>query len=222
METFGDDEDFIRRFYDSFGGEVFTHYDGDVLAGMVNRVPIKYGDHNGGYIYAACTRPEYRGKGIFRKLMTEAESGMDFMMLIPAEPDLYGMYRGLGYNGTGYSIFPCEADTDVFTTPFGGDFKELYRIYLDNLGETDFIKPYDIFVLSMDYFAEKGMIYADGDNGFMIYETNGKNIINIYDIHCKNYVLCDTINAHESGVYKILDKSLVMPEKMKVNMFMEV
>jgi Acetyltransferases len=220
MEIFGDSEDFIRRFYDSFGGDVFTEYDGDTLIGMVNRVPIRYGRHDGGYIYAACTRPEYRGCGIFRRLITEAETGMDFMMLIPAEPDLYAMYRKLGYNGTGYSVYPYESTASgTFTTPFDGDFHKLYRIYLTNCGETDFIKPYDIFVLSLHGFE---INYSDDGGGFMIYETKGKNIIKIYDMYCKNYVLCDTINAHESGVYKIIDDSVVMPEKMKVNLFMEV
>ena len=222
IEIFGDGEEYIQRFYDNFGGDVFTHYDGDKLACMVNRVPINYGNHNGGYIYAACTHPEYRGKGIFRRLLIEAEADMDFMMLIPAEPELYAMYRKLGYDRIAYSKYPAEVEIDGFAKPFNGDFKELYRIYLENLGENEFIKPYNIFVLSVYYFAKHGMIHLDNDNGFMIYETNGKNIIKIYDIYCKNFTLCDTINEHENGVYKILDKSLVLPEKMKVNLFMEV
>jgi Predicted acetyltransferase involved in intracellular survival and related acetyltransferases len=222
MEIFGDGEDYIRRFYESFNGNVFTEYDGDILCGMVNRVPINYGSHIGGYIYAACTRPEYRGKGIFRRLLIEAETDMKFMMLIPAEPELYDMYRKLGYDRTAYSKYPAEVEMNGFAAPFNGDFKELYRIYLENLGENEFIKPYDIFVLSVYDFAKKGMIYLNDDNGFMIYETNGKNIIKIYDIYCKNFELYDTINEHESGVYRILDNSVIMPEKMKVNLFMEV
>jgi len=224
IEIFGDDEEYIHRFYNSFdtGGNIFTEYDGNILCGMVNRVPIKYGNHTGGYIYAACTRPEYRGKGIFRRLLTAAEADMDFMMLIPAEPELYEMYHKLGYDRTAYSIYPAEVEMNGFTTPFNGDLKELYRIYLENLGENEFIKPYYIFVLSLYDFAKHGLIYLNDSNGFMIYETKGKNIIKIYDICCKNFTLYDTINEHESGVYRIIDKSVAMPEKMKVNLFMEV
>lgn len=225
MQIFGDSESYIRSFYNSFDtvGNVFTEYDGNILCGMVNRVPIKYGRHNGGYIYAACTHPDYRGKGIFRKLLSQAESDMPFIMLIPAEPNLYEMYRKLGYNKTAYTIYPCEINTvHNFTKPFDGDFAKLYSLYLQNLGDNEFIKSYDIFVLSVSEYVQNGRVYYnETTDGFMIYETKGKNIIKIYDIYCKNNMLCDTIDEHESGVYKILDKSVIIPKKMKVNMFME-
>lgn len=227
IDIFGDGEDFIRRFYAIPDVKVYTQYDGDTLCGMVNRVPITYGNHTGGYIYAACTRPEYRGHGIFRQLLKEAESDMQFMMLIPAEKDLYEMYRKLGYDNTAYSKFPFTTDTvSGFTIPFDGDYNRLYGIYVQNSGKNEFIKPFGMFQLALREFAEKNMIYYNcSTDGFIIYETKGKNIFKIYDLYCKNNIICDTIDEHESGVYKIIkiiDDCVVMPERMKVNLFMEV
>lgn len=61
------------------------------------------------YIYAVCTHPDYRGKGLmkslFEELFTVAESRkIDYLFLVPEEEYLFGIYENLGFkNGFFYS-----------------------------------------------------------------------------------------------------------------------
>lgn len=55
-----------------------------------------------GYIYAAATHPDYRNRGVMRKLLEQAfwkmkERGDFLTVLIPAEPWLFGYYEKSGY-----------------------------------------------------------------------------------------------------------------------------
>ena len=54
------------------------------------------------YLYGAATAPDFRGRGVFRRLEQEAaraarEAGARAIGLVPAEPGLYQMYQKLGY-----------------------------------------------------------------------------------------------------------------------------
>lgn len=61
------------------------------------------------YIYAVCTHPDYRGKGLmkslFEKLFKVAESRkIDYLFLVPEEKYLFGIYEKTGFkNGFFYS-----------------------------------------------------------------------------------------------------------------------
>ncbi len=61
------------------------------------------------YIYAVCTHPEYRGKGLMKSLFDElfkvAKSrGIDYLFLVPEEEYLFNIYEKLGFkNGFSYS-----------------------------------------------------------------------------------------------------------------------
>ncbi len=70
------------------------------------------------YIYAACTAPEERGRGLMRDLLLNAfaamrEQGILFSFLIPANPGLFTYYRTQGYT----EVFDCSTtlitETDV-------------------------------------------------------------------------------------------------------------
>jgi predicted acetyltransferase len=54
------------------------------------------------YIYAACTHPDYRGRGVMRHLLEQAfanmaRTGVTFSTLIPATPELVDYYASMGY-----------------------------------------------------------------------------------------------------------------------------
>ena len=61
------------------------------------------------YIYAVCTHPEYRGKGLMKSLFEElfevAKSrDVDYLFLVPEEEYLFNIYGKLGFkNGFSYS-----------------------------------------------------------------------------------------------------------------------
>ncbi len=76
------------------------------------------------YIYAVCTHPDYRGRGLMRAcfdfLFEVAKArGVDYLFLVPAGDELFEMYRKLGFKTCLYyserrvfaKDFNCEAPT---------------------------------------------------------------------------------------------------------------
>ncbi len=58
---------------------------------------------NAYYIYAVCTRKDYRGKGLMAKAMrfleeSAKESGISYLFLVPAENSLFSMYEKFGFS----------------------------------------------------------------------------------------------------------------------------
>ncbi len=59
------------------------------------------------YIYAAATLPEYRGRGLMRKLLNQAEiaarqKGQAYSVLVPGEQSLFAYYEKMGYRTAFY------------------------------------------------------------------------------------------------------------------------
>ncbi|MHB1151039.1 MAG: GNAT family N-acetyltransferase [Eubacteriales bacterium] len=248
--VFGDEEEYIRAFYRSFDtdGNVFyavygrdgiqitsdlSMKDGAVI-GLVNRVPLKLClNHKiveGYYIYAGCVDPAYRGYGIYRDIMREAERDTLFTVLIPANEPLFDMYRKLGYTETSGTPFPFEADRSqlrsIDTEPFDGDTDLLYRFYLKAEGDR-FIKEKPFFLLTVSDFAAEGQLFYIKDThgqrcGFIIYSAN-KNTIKIYDMCCLPHKKFDIMESNIASAGKIRCKSMIrgITEAPGLNMFGE-
>ena len=108
-DIFGDDYDFIDRFYSAFPMEKVTFvavFFGEVV-GIVNSLDVRASYRNvlyeGRYIYALALRQDLRGRGYAKKLLSMAE-GRDFTLLVPENGELSKMYRHLGY------VFETEID----------------------------------------------------------------------------------------------------------------
>ena len=100
QEIFGDDSEFIDRFYRAFPIEEsgVVAKIGEKTVGMVNSLNCKLTCKNelfyGKYIYALAVSNEYRGKGIAKALLEICEEG-DFVLLVPETKGLFDMYAHL-------------------------------------------------------------------------------------------------------------------------------
>ncbi len=100
--VFGDAREDILTFYGM--ADVVTVYEemGGVTVGIAHILPVTCGSLRGGYLYAVGVLPEYRGQGVFNRLMQKCEQvcldrGYDFSCLIPATAALADTYRRHGY-----------------------------------------------------------------------------------------------------------------------------
>lgn len=203
------DEGFVRDFYKSFeheGNIIAAHIKNDELrisrgigelgkpVGVVNRVPVQL--HLGGelisgsYLYGCCVDEPFRGRGIFRALLDNACSDVPFACLIPEQPELFDMYRSLGFTDCAPCPFPYECSASALDgielTPCEGNFAPLLAL--------DASKSCDGFTAGggFEHFALRTLppdsVYYvyDGDKpaGYIIFENISENIVKIYDMYC--------------------------------------
>lgn len=115
------------------------------------------------YIYAVATDPDYRGRGLCRKLMDRthrdlAEMGYAGAILMPAQPGLRGMYAKMGYREcTTISQFDCEAGKAVAVWPI--DRAEYARLRRKYLPEGGLIQEGE----HLNYLEAFGAVYAGAD-----------------------------------------------------------
>ncbi|MBQ8140514.1 MAG: GNAT family N-acetyltransferase [Clostridia bacterium] len=134
---FGDTAEAAGEFFSIKEVITLTEYSEGSLAGMASLVPVRADNGlSGAYIYGVCVHPDYRGKGIFSRLMTccenlASESGESFLCLIPADEGIAGAYRRRGYiypvalfkneESDGVKISSASAGFKLFARPQGGN-----------------------------------------------------------------------------------------------------
>lgn len=170
--VFGDDEAFIRAFYNAVGIDrtiVATALSDEAansaIVGMINcpEVALWAGDahYSGAYIYALAVEAHYRSCGIGSALLEAAESGAYFAkaplftLLIPAEASLFDFYAKKGYDRPAFPPKIPESLPSVrHTAPLPHDSDALYDRYLtacrsESANGALFVKPQALFALSM-------------------------------------------------------------------------
>jgi predicted acetyltransferase len=143
-------------------------------------------------MYACCTLPAYRGKGFMSVLIEESfqlatERGIEFLVLVPAEPSLYDYYSKFGFETKFYkksavlsrdylAAFSKKAD---LTGAFNLD---VFDVRQTALGLSDFLNwGTDIIKYAMFENAyTKGALAAASD-GYALY-TIGKDTMYIKEI----------------------------------------
>lgn len=108
-DCFDDEPEQISAFWRTLFAKIQVYAlrrDGQ-LAAMVCALPTVFLSEDGGesptaYLYAACTAPRWRGKGLFRTLTAFAEEalrqgGVAYTALVPANAPLFAFYEKLGY-----------------------------------------------------------------------------------------------------------------------------
>lgn len=105
---FGDTEEYISAFMrDCFEPQntVTVRENGVMCSALYlldGRVRISGEYFSAAYLYAACTHPDYRSKGLMGKALKFAErkcadEGIDYICLVPAEDSLFDYYSRFGY-----------------------------------------------------------------------------------------------------------------------------
>ncbi len=127
-DCFSNDEtesDIILDFAFSYG-KVRLLREEEQEAGMICHCDLSDGDFSAKYIFAACVKKEFRGRGFFRGFL-EKTIGNGGAILIPQTRDLFFMYEKLGFT----PVFHLETviDGQGKGVPFCGSTDELYAVY---------------------------------------------------------------------------------------------
>ena len=113
--AFDDTKESLDYFFENTASpdRILAVFDGDkpvsALYMLESEILIKEKAYSSYYIYAVCTHPEYRGRGLMKALFEElfkvAESrGIDYLFLVPEEDYLFNIYEKLGFRkGFSYS-----------------------------------------------------------------------------------------------------------------------
>lgn len=106
-EIFGDEITEIDSFLIRHGDAMpLIHKENDAVVSMLYIVPLQMWDRRVAYIYAVATKPEYRGRGIASKLLSEAlqfietSRQFDIAALIPSSTESKRLYERLGFEDT--------------------------------------------------------------------------------------------------------------------------
>lgn len=124
---FGDQEDDIWKFWRIFDKiTVFTAEEGSPIA-MACALPVTLFDdggegHRAAYLYAVCTEPRHRRRGVCSALLAFAEKelkrdGVEICALVPSDAALFGFYERLGYRTAfrqrRYSVEAARSDAKI-------------------------------------------------------------------------------------------------------------
>lgn len=157
--AFGDPPEVIDGFWAQCFDRlrVFCLSEGQTLCAMACALPLTYwasdGEgHSCPYFYAVATAPAYRGRGLCRRLMAEAErllqrEGAQLCCLVPQSDGLFRFYEKLGYRSafTHDSLtLPAQKVTAV----------KLHRLDADSYESLRQMQLYGEFVAYPDFLLE--------------------------------------------------------------------
>lgn len=235
VETFGDSDNVINNFFEKTAKtqNIFCVFHEEkpvsVLYAIDSVIALDGKEYKAYYVYAVCTKKEYRGmglmKGLFRELEKVAQNrGVSYLFLVPAEESLFGMYEKIGFKvGFTYkeqllNSFSCEITEEVKALSFN-EYKayrnsdiSLPSAILNEEGFESFYKPVEsVCCFSVD---DTGYaVFENDDDCVVVYELFGdKNILlsQIFKItNAKNLMLrgpC-THGGKPFGMVKSIDGS---------------
>ena len=147
---FGDPVETAMEFLSISDVKTLVEYSDGVPVAMASLVPVATElGQKGEYVYGVCVHPTFRGKGLFRTLMSRCEceasgNGAEFLCLIPEQESLFVAYKKMGYAveiNTAAHIFAdsigivsLSAKFKSFAIPDGEPIRELKYGLLKPLG----------------------------------------------------------------------------------------
>ncbi len=103
-EAFGDSESEISFFLDNAEYDCFGYYKKGQLVSMLFVLSCMLNNQTSYYIYAACTREEFRCLGLMTELIDYCKQQYSSICLIPANDKLVDYYKARGF----VSEYPIE------------------------------------------------------------------------------------------------------------------
>lgn len=217
---FDDSDRFIEIYFNSrYSDEIniAIESEGQVISALqMIPYPMTFSNHTipTSYISGACTHPDFRGKGIMSRLLSQAfaqmlRKGESLSTLIPAEPWLFDYYERMGYAPVfGYATETVTAtDTipskDIVVTVISEYQEDIYSYLNRKLSE----RPCCIQHTITDFKA----IIADlaVSNGTLFVARKSHEIVGIAitykedDCILINELLADNEDAEQSLLYSI-------------------
>ncbi len=182
--VFGDGYDYINLIFEKDYNDsiiCFGEIDNNevVSSFYLLRTTLKFKSENftGYYLYAAATRPSYRGKGLMGKLIREAQlycerQGYDFISLVPSEESLYSYYQRYGFVSSMYR-YDIELQPSDAVVISGDDYYEMRSSFdMDYFNFDKHAFSYAVRSLS----AYGANFYKDKNNVFSIVTEEGEVI----------------------------------------------
>lgn len=193
--AFGDEQPLIDNFFKT----LYSHdnaliaKNGDevcgcvyIIDGFLNSVGGK--SYKCGYVYAAVTKSEHRGRGIMRELIAalcdmQRQRGAAALLLVPSEKELFDYYKKLGFVTAFYKEKAIVASTfskgEILSCD-GSEFLARRAEFLKTkAGYFDFDEKGKRYRLSEFGGKRRLLLYSDGIyNGYIVGELNGRE----YDI----------------------------------------
>lgn len=138
------------------------------------------------YLYAACTHPDFRRKGIMKELLLYAEEiskkrDIDFICLVPAEKSLFDYYSKFSYKSVFSKTRITVAKPDSFAPKLSIN---AFSLSSDNISlfRNNYLTKHDFFVWSdkaINYAVKENM-FSDGsfyvsDYGYALLRPIDKN-----------------------------------------------
>lgn len=168
LDCFDSDEneaEIILSFAHAFG-EISLSYLENEPANMICRTEIGCGGFTADYIFACCTEPKFRNKGIFSRRLIDAV-GDKTAFLIPERKELFSFYQKLGFE----PIIHLEAE--FFGIGCAKDVNDVSCLY-DKYAESEAFprKSKPLFEATLKAFLAYGGRIKEKDGVFMLVRDN--------------------------------------------------
>ena len=141
LACFGGPQEYLDFYYEKrfVPGETLVWRENGRPVSMMTLMNVTLAGSPGAYVYAVATLPEFRGRGLMRRLDGFAQEvcrrrGLSFTALVPAERPLFAMYEKLGYRA-GFFLWegeiPASGPAGGSVSPCGfAEFSRLRAAYL--------------------------------------------------------------------------------------------
>lgn len=168
QECFGDEMEYINLYFDNLYKNEYCYVavQGQTICSMQMFLPAtlknkKGRNINGRYVYAVATNPDFRGKGIMRKLEEFAKEdvkskGIEFLTLVPASQSLFNLYKEIGYKNYAYLENVTYDKLKFKQHTKKTDIEEISLNELNDL-RAEFLKSFDeyIFINDVEYIKKE-------------------------------------------------------------------